>query len=357
MLDLRFDLQYRFPKGGKLSTSLSITEGSSHIAVILGPSGSGKSTLLHCIAGVQKPDNGYILTGQTLWFDSGKKINLPAPDRSVGLLFQDAPLFPHLSVSKNITYGLRGLSVLEKKSSVSEWCEHFALQGKADRYPHELSGGERQRIALAQTLAPLTNLLLLDEPLSALDPVTRADIRKKLRSWIIDHGKSALIVTHDLAEALAFSDYLIIMAEGRILQHGLPMEIFSRPALPSVAKIVGIENLLPGNVLKVEAGLVHLAVGKVELTAIGSVHPNQSCFVAIRAEEVVLERGQAIKSSARNHLQGRVQEIIPYGSQVGVVINCGFLLNARITEQSRQELALSPGTEITASAMQALPGH
>ncbi len=361
MLDLRFDLQYRFPKGGMLTASLSILSDSSSIAVILGPSGSGKTTLLHCLAGVQKPDSGYILTGGTTYFDSEKNIDFPARDRSIGLLFQDAPLFPHLSVSKNMTYGLKEESASDLKSIVGEWCKRFGLSEKADRHPDELSGGERQRVALAQTLAPKPSLLLLDEPLSALDPVTRTDIRKKLRDWLIHEKRSALIVTHDLAEALALSDYLIIMSEGCILQHGDPMEIFSRPAVPQVAKIVGVENLLPGIILEVTEGIVHLGVGKAELAAIGSGLPNESCFVAIRAEEVILERGQARTSSARNHLQGRVQEIIPYGFQVGVVIDCGFLLTARITEQSRQDLGLCLGAEITAvikaSAIQVLTGH
>lgn len=358
-MDLSLDFQYHFPKGGQLSVILSISKKKPTITGILGPSGSGKSTLLHCIAGVQKADCGHIKSNGITYFDSEKKVNLPAQNRSTTLLFQEAPLFPHLSISKNISYGLKGRSKVDLKMIVSEWCERFALKDKSDRYPDELSGGERQRVALAQTLAPSPQLLLLDEPLSALDPVTRIDIRKKLRSWIIEHQRSALIVTHDLAEALAFSDHLMIMSEGRILQHGKPMEIFSRPNLPEVAKIVGVENLLSGTVLKMEAGLVHVSVGKTELDAIGSVLPTQSCFVAIRSEEVILESGQAIKSSARNHLKGRVQEIISYGSQVGVVIDCGFLLNARITEQSRQELHLHSDSEITvvikASAIQVFP--
>ncbi len=348
-MDLSLDFQYRFPKGGQLSARLSITQEGSTIAAILGPSGSGKSTLLHCIAGVQKPDSGYIKTNQITYFDSEQKIAIPAHERSNGLLFQKAPLFPHLNVRKNIVYGLKERPSLAQKEIVNEWLERFTLPGKAERYPDELSGGERQRVALAQTLAPEPQLLLLDEPLSALDPVTRTDMRKKLRSWLIDHKRSALIVTHDLAEALSFSDHLIIMSEGHILQYGKAMDIFSRPSLPEVAKIVGVENLLPGKVLKVKAGLLSLSLGKAVLSAIGSGLPKQACFVGIRSEEVVLERGQSTKSSARNHLKGRVQEIIPYGSQVGIVMDCGFPLLARITEQSRQELALVPGTEITAA--------
>lgn len=359
-MDLSVDILYCFPKGGRLSARLSISEDIFGITVILGPSGSGKSTFLHCLAGVQKPDSGHVKYGKTTCFDSEKNINLPAQDRPSGLLFQNAPLFPHLSVSKNISYGLKGRSTSALKTIAGEWCEHFGLQGKAERYLNELSGGERQRVALAQTLAPQPLLLLLDEPLSALDPATRAEIRKKLKSWMVSHKRSALIVTHDLEEALALGDHLVIMSEGRILQHGDPLEIFSRPGRPEVAKIVGVENLLPGTVLNVEEGLVRLMVGKTVLSALGSGLPNQSCFVAIRAEEVILERGEARESSALNHLSGQVQEIVPYGSQVGIVMDCGFLLTARITARSKEKLGLVAGAEITAvikaSAIQVFSG-
>jgi len=342
------DIDYRFSKGGRLKMTFSMPVDKPSTTVVFGPSGSGKSTLLHCLSGIERPDAGVIRFGNRLWFDSQTKINQAPRSRDLGLLFQDYPLFPHFTLSKNIGYGFKGLTKTEQENHANPWIRFAGLEGKEQRYPDELSGGERQRAALAQLLAVMPRLLLLDEPFSALDLHTRTLIQGKLRRWIHENKRTALLITHDLAEALAFGDQLIILSEGQILQQGRPMDIFSRPALPSVAKIIGIENLLFGKVTSSEAGTVTLAVGKAQLIAGGSILPNETCFAAFRAEEVVLEVGQAPQSSARNRLSGIVREIVPHGPQMRVSIDCGFLLTACITLSSAHRLSLKAGMKITA---------
>ncbi|MFQ5949067.1 MAG: ABC transporter ATP-binding protein, partial [Nitrospiria bacterium] len=236
------DLEYFFPNRASLSTGFSLPIDGAGITVLFGPSGSGKSTLLHFLAGIKNPDRGLIRFGDRLWFDAGKKVSLPPQKRSAGLLFQDYPLFPHLTVSRNIAYGLNRLPTSERKDRVKRWIDRLKLRGKEGQYPNALSGGEQQRVALAQTLAPQPRLVLLDEPFSALDRSTRSDIRVEVKRTIHDAGILAIVVTHDLADAMALGDHIIILSEGKILQQGNPLEIFSRPALPSVAEIVGVEN-------------------------------------------------------------------------------------------------------------------
>lgn len=367
MAGLKVDLKYLFAGGKPLTAKFSLPADGAGITVLFGPSGSGKSTLLHFFAGIKKPDSGIIQWGGQTWFDSSQKVNLPPQKRSAGLLFQEYPLFPHLTVSSNIAYGLNRLPLPVKKERIRSWIDALHLQGKEKRYPNALSGGERQRVALAQTLAPRPDLLLLDEPFSALDRPMRSAIRSDVRRMICGAGKSAILVTHDLEDALALGDHIIILSEGKILQEGSPLEIFSRPANPSVAKIVGVENFQPARVVEMRDGMASLAVKKESLLALAPVDPSaalvekQNCFISFRAEEIVLEKGKPQKSSARNHLEGIVREIIPAGLKARVVIDCGFLLAAGITTQAVEDLSLCPGEKITAvikaSAIQILPSE
>ncbi|TAK09168.1 MAG: ABC transporter ATP-binding protein [Candidatus Manganitrophaceae bacterium] len=347
-MELTVDFRYSLPKGADLQACFSIPLDSPRIVVLFGPSGSGKSTLLHCLAGLVQPERGTIRYGESVWFDADRRISLPVQRRSIGLLFQDYPLFPHLTVRDNIAYGLRRWSRAEIDRAVGGWIDRFQLRGKEDRFPKALSGGEQQRVALARALAPRPRLLLLDEPFSALDLRTRAVIRGGVRKWVQEERGVALVVTHDIVDAMTLGEELIILSEGIILQQGPPPEVFSRPASPEVAKIVGVENLLPAQGIDSSEERVILEVGKGRLIAVGNIPPGARCFVSIRAEEVILERGHPVQSSARNRLLGFVQELIPGGAQVRVAIDCGFPLTALVTRQAVEELALRPGAEITA---------
>jgi molybdate transport system ATP-binding protein len=347
-VELSVDLYYPLPKGGGLQARFSVPIHSPRIVVLFGPSGSGKSTLLHCLAGLLQPKRGEIRHGDTIWFDAARGISLPPQKRSVGLLFQDYPLFPHLTVRENIAYGLRRWNRAESDRMVRRWIDRFQLGGKEDRIPASLSGGERQRVALARALAPRPRLLLLDEPFSALDLRTRALVRAEVRQWAQEERAVVWVVTHDLVDAMTLGEDLIILSEGAILQQGRPLDVFSRPATPEVAKIVGVENLLPAQVILASEERVVLEVGKARLIAVGEAPPGGRCFVSVRAEEVILERGAPAQSSARNRLVGAIEALIPFGAQVRVVIDCGFSLTALVTRQAVAELSLRPGAAITA---------
>lgn len=347
-MELNVEIHYPLPKGGGLQARFSVPIGSPRIVVLFGPSGGGKSTLLHCLAGLLQPERGEIRHGDSVWFDGAQGISLPPQKRSVGLLFQDYSLFPHLTVRENISYGLRRWNREERDRAVGRWIDRFHLAGKEDRFPSSLSGGEQQRVALARALAPRPPLLLLDEPFSALDLRTRALIRAEVRQWVQEERAVALVVTHDIVDAMTLGEDLIVLSEGAILQRGDSLDVFSRPASPEVAKIVGVENLLPAQVLLASEDRVVLEVGKGRLISVGEAPPRGRCFVSVRAEEVVLERGQPLQSSARNRLAGFIQELIPVGAQVRVVVDCGFSLTALVTRQAVEELSLRPGAEITA---------
>jgi molybdopterin-binding protein len=347
-VELTVDLDYPLPKGGGVQVSFSVPLDSPRIVVLFGPSGSGKSTLLHCLAGLLQPQRGEIRYGDRIWFDAARGISLPTQKRSVGLLFQDYPLFPHLTVRENIAYGLRRWSRTESDPAVRRWIDRFQLTGKEDRLPSSLSGGEQQRVALARALAPRPRLLLLDEPFSALDLRTRGLVRGEVRQWVEEERSVVLVVTHDIVDAMTLGEDLIILSEGTILQRGDPLDLFSRPATPEVAKIVGVENLLPAQVILASEERVVLEVGKSRLIAVGDAPSGGRCFASIRAEEVILERGEPMQSSARNRLPGFVQDLISVGAQVRVVVDCGFSLTALVTRQAVEDLSLGPGAEITA---------
>jgi iron(III) transport system ATP-binding protein len=213
------------------------------LAAVVGPSGCGKTTLLRAIAGFHQPTKGRIvLTGRLL--DEAPRTHLPAQQRRVGYIPQEIALFPHLSVAANIGFGLaRGL----RAAKVEELLELISLTGYADRRPHQLSGGQQQRVALARALATEPDLLLLDEPFSALDAELRSRVRTDVADLLRRTHTTAVLVTHDAAEAMAFADVITIMNEGRIVQSGTPSHLYAAPANAAVARALGEVNLLPAS--------------------------------------------------------------------------------------------------------------
>ncbi len=343
---LSVDIQSSDEKGPFLSAHFSITKQKPHVAILFGPSGAGKSTLLHCLAGIATPDAGTIRQDEIDWFDFKKGVCLSPKKRSVGLLFQDYSLFPHLTVFENIAYGLP--KEVDTVSEVLEWLKRFRLEGKEQHFPDQLSGGEQQRVALAQTLAPRPSLVLLDEPFSALDRPTRKELLREVRKWLPNNGVSALVVLHHLDDAILLGDELIIMANGHILQQGKPEEIAAHPDSPAVAEMIGAENLMPAQVISVTDGALTLSVGNGVLHAVGTGRIGDPYYLSIREDDIVLEKGEGGETSARNHLSGKITRMTPSGLQVLVTIDCGFLLVAKITKQSAEALRLAPGEPITA---------
>jgi iron(III) transport system ATP-binding protein len=238
--------------------SLHATAGSR--LAIVGPSGSGKTTLLRMIAGFEFPDSGSIsLNGQTLAADGRA---LPAHLRRIGYVAQDGALFPHLSVADNIGFGLQDKG-RARQQRIAELVEMVALeQHMLQRWPHELSGGQQQRVALARALAQQPQLMLLDEPFSALDTGLRAAMRKMVAQLLGEAGISAILVTHDQAEALSFADQLAVMRQGRLIQSGTPQQLYSQPADEITALFLGEALILPA---QIKAGRAHCALGEIAI--------------------------------------------------------------------------------------------
>jgi molybdate transport system permease protein len=209
---------------------------------LLGPSGSGKSMTLRAIAGLETPDRGRIVLNGTVLFDSERKINLPARERRVGLLFQNYALFPHLNVSDNIGFGLRNVSHVERKRRVAEQISAFHLFGLAERYATTLSGGEQQRVALARALAVEPAALLLDEPFSALDTHLRGALERQLRETLETFRGSTIFVSHNLEEAYRVCEKIVVLAGGKVAAQGPKEEIFRHPPTIEVARVTGCKN-------------------------------------------------------------------------------------------------------------------
>lgn len=338
-----------FAGGARITCALEIPLNEPGVTVLFGPSGCGKTTILRCLAGLERPETGGIRFGDEVWLDAARGICLPPQQRRVGLLFQDYALFPHRSVAANVGWGLHTLSRGQREARVAEALGRLEIADLASRRPETLSGGQKQRVALARALAPRPRLLLLDEPLSALDAPTRERLRTDLRRLLSALDSPVVLVTHDRVEALALGDRVAVMAEGRIRQVGVIHETFSRPAELAVARVVGVETIVPGRVVGPAGdGLVAVAVGAVRLLALAPEAPSDRVFVCIRADEVVLERGTAGQVSARNRLPGSVTAVAHEGPLVRVVLDCGFPLAALVTRSSCAELAIGSGAQLTA---------
>jgi molybdate transport system ATP-binding protein len=292
------------------------------------------------LAGLERPEAGSIVFRDRIWFDSVRELHLPPQQRRAGFLFQDYALFPHLTVLENVAYAAH-------PQAARKLLDTFGLADLASNKPRALSGGEQQRVALARALAAEPALLLLDEPLSALDAPTRARTRLELRRMLLAGGVPSIVVTHDRMEAVALGDWMAVIVDGRIHQTGPVQDVFRRPADSQVAESVGVENVLAAEIVSRESGLLVLEVGAVRLQSVDSGESGP-VFACIRAEDVALTRQAGQVSSARNRLAGRVRSVTPEGALARVELDCGFPLVAMITAQSAVELALGEGESICA---------
>ncbi|MDH6108889.1 iron(III) transport system ATP-binding protein [Kitasatospora sp. MAP12-15] len=257
---------------------LDIPAGS--LAAVLGPSGSGKTTLLRVIAGFERADSGAVSLGGKL-VDDGRR-QLPPERRKIGYVPQDGGLFPHLTVVGNVAFGLPGRA-RRHTAAVGELLERVGLAGLPDRYPHQLSGGQQQRVALARALAIRPEIVLLDEPFSALDAGLRASIRADVQAILREFGATAVLVTHDQDEALSMADLVAVVRDGRIAQCATPRELYQRPADAGLAAFVGEANLLPGT--PAATGEVRTALGTLALHD-GVASGSRDLTVLLRPEQI-----------------------------------------------------------------------
>jgi ABC-type Fe3+/spermidine/putrescine transport system ATPase subunit len=244
---------------------------AGQIACLLGPSGCGKTTLMRVVAGLERAYQGQV-------FFEGRNIdNVPIHQRGFGLMFQEFALFPHKNVYENVVFGLRmsGWDAGQAQTRVAEVLQLVGLAGFEERDVTELSGGERQRVALARSLAPSPRLLMLDEPLGALDRILRDRLMVELRHILKNVGLTALYVTHDQEEAFAVADRVLIMRAGQVVQRGTPEEVYRRPATPFVARFLGLANLVPGKVAGIEPLSVETSIGRLQITSDGAGPPVQ----------------------------------------------------------------------------------
>src|SRR5919201_1192014 len=311
--ELTAEFEKHFSGGPVIQVALRRPADAFSLTVLFGPSGSGKSTTLRCLAGLDRPKRGTIRFGDEIWFDAARGGFLPPQRRRFGYLFQDYALFPHLSVAQNIGYGMTKVAAPERRQRIEEIKTLLGLAGLEDRYPRQLSGGEQQRVALARALVCRPRLLLLDEPLSALDAPTREHLRRQLRRWLVELRMSTILVTHDRLEALALGDHVVVFEAGRVRQSGSVQQVFSAPVDLAVARIVGVDTIERGKVVEVADGLAKVQVGPKQLVALAPRRRNGrldgDVYVCIRAEDVMLEKKGADLSpgSARNHLLGHVR--------------------------------------------------
>jgi len=315
----------------EFALDVELTVGREVVALV-GPSGAGKTTLLRAIAGLQ-PALGRISVEGDDWLDSARGIDLPVEQRSVGLVFQEYALFPHLTVRKNVEFGRKGGAAL---------LERFGLATLADAKPRELSGGERQRVALARALAPDPAVLLLDEPLSALDAHTRGEVRAELQQLLREADRPTLVVTHDFEDAATLATQVGVVVQGRLRQLGTPAELVASPADPFVASLTGA-NVLRGRARRAQE-LTELELPTGEL--IRSTDPAEGDAVAIVYPwEVTLSRTSP-DDSAQNHIAGVVASLVPVGNRVRARVGP---LTAEITTDSSERLGLQVGGTAVAS--------
>jgi molybdate transport system ATP-binding protein len=330
---------------GALDLDLTVAVAPGECLAIAGPSGAGKTSLLRVAAGLLRPEHGLVEAGGETWLDTRRGVDLPPERRRCGYLFQEYALFPHLSAWQNVAYPLRGSDRRERAAAL---LDRFGMSGLADARPRTLSGGERQRVAPARALAREPDVLLLDEPLSALDARTRASAVRELGALLRDADVPAVLVTHDFAEAAALGDRVAIVDAGRLLQEGTPSDLAAAPQSAFVADFTGAV-VLTGTARGGPDGLTH-----VDLDGGGAVTSTDRAdgpvAVSVYPWEIAIEpAGEAPHGSTQNRLAAEVLSVTVVGNRVRLGLAGPQPLAAEITRTSAEALGLRPGVRVTAS--------
>lgn len=328
---------------GTFELDVDLHAAAGQVLAVVGPNGAGKSTLLRTLAGLDGLSQGRIVLARRTVADTASGLHLPPYERRIGMLFQDYRLFPHLSARDNIAFGLpTAWSRRSARSQADVWLTTLGLDDLGDRRPAQLSGGQAQRVALARALATRPDLLLLDEPLAALDAGTRASVRTELRRLLLAFAGPSLLVTHDPLEAMTLADQLLVLENGRVAQRGTPGEVARRPRTRYVGQLVGLNvyrGSAAGGVLTTESG-GHIRYADA-LTG--------PATVAIRPAAVTLHPGPPAPSSSRNIWTGTLAALEPFGDRVRATVTGQIPILADITIAAVADLRLALGDPIWTS--------
>jgi molybdate transport system ATP-binding protein len=349
--DLSLQVRKRFQAGAaefELQVAIEIPPG---ITILFGPSGAGKTTILDCIAGLATPDSGRIALRNRILFDDETRINVPPQNRGVGYVFQDLALFPHLTVEKNVQYGITSFPPSERRKRSHQILESFHIADLQRRKPSRISGGERQRVALARALIIDPGALLLDEPLAALDAVIKSRIVDDLRAWNEAHQIPIVYVTHSREEVFALGERVIVLQDGRVIAQGTPHEVMTAPRQETIAQLAGFENIFEARVSAVHehrGTMTCMLVGSgVQLeTPVVGAQVGSAFRIGIRAGDILLAISEPAGLSARNVIPGRLVSLVQRDVIVNAKVNCGIEVEVHLTLAARDSLHLQPGREV-----------
>jgi molybdate transport system ATP-binding protein len=341
--------------GSEREFTLDVEFGApTGFTILFGASGAGKTTLLNCVAGLAAP-KGRIGVGGRVLFDSEAKVDVPIPLRRVGYVLQDLALFPHLTVEQNVEYGLGDLPRLARRERSIAMLREFRIDHLSQQRPSQISGGERQRVALARSLITDPCVLLLDEPLSALDAATKAKIIDDLRRWNREHEIPILYVTHSREEVIALGERVLVLEQGRLIAKGTPHEVLSAPLYETVAQLAGFENIFEASVWLVHEDrgtltcrLPSKIAGSFVLLETPLIRAETGTLlrVGIRAGDILLAVSKPEGLSARNVLPGRVVSLERRDVVVFACVDCGVEMQVQLTLAARDSLKLKEGQEV-----------
>jgi len=345
---LTVDISKTFGSGFELQVNFAAPSG---ITIIFGESGSGKTTLLNCIAGLLAPDRGHITVGDQVLFDDQHEINIDISRRNVGYVFQTLALFPHLSVADNVGYGIAHFPADSRRERVRSILHGFRVEHLAQRRPADISGGERQRVALARSLVTEPRVMLLDEPLSALDLATQSRLIDDLRAWTDARRIPILYVTHSQREVRALGERVLVLEKGRIVAQGTPRDVLDAPREESIAQLVGIENVFEASVTSVHEDLgtmsCKLAGTNLELEVpLGNYERGSSVMIGVRAGDILLATVAPEHLSARNVIHGTISSLRQEGVTVHAKVDCGIDFHVKLTPGSLRNLQLWEGKAV-----------
>jgi molybdate transport system ATP-binding protein len=356
-------IDVRLAQAGPIPLDVAFGVGPHELLALVGPSGSGKTTVLRAIAGLgDPPETGRISCGDAVWFDAAAKIDLPPQARRVGLVFQDYALFPHLSALETVALAVGGPDRRRRLDEARGWLARVNLEGLEARRPAELSGGQRQRVAIARALARDPAVLLLDEPFSAVDQMTRGRLKRELAALRQQLAVPIILVTHDLDEALALADRLAVLSRGRLLQIGTPDEVRLSPVSAQVARLVGETNIFAGLIEAVgqadAPGRIRWPGGVVE-AATGAFAVGEKIDWLVAADHIVLHRrGRPSLGDHENPVPGVVADIAALGAQTAVTVRVSrdgtaAILNFQLPTHAARRNELAVGADVTVSLLRA----